>query len=396
MRNTAARRRELLLVATLAASGLAGALALPGPAGGSSGPAPTETPAPATPSTKELPGIAIGAPSSVEGTLSPLEYAGERHLRNVRQLTFGGENAEAYWSADGTKLIFQSTRPPFACDQIFILDLQNPNAEPRLVSTGKGRTTCAYFFPDGKRILYSSTHLGGAECPKPPDMSQGYVWALYPEYDIFSADADGRNLRRLTETSGYDAEATVSRDGKKIVFTSARDGDLDIYTMDADGGHVKRLTTKVGYDGGPFFSDDGEWIVYRASHPTEPAEIESFKSLLARHLIRPRTLEIRVMKADGSGDRQVTNLGTASFAPFYFRGGHDRIIFSSNKNDPRGRNFDLFTINTDGTGLEQITFNPTFDGFPMFSPDGKKLVFCSNRHNARPGETNVFLADWVP
>lgn len=396
MRNTAARRRELVLVATLAAAGLAGSLALPGWAGGSSGAAPKGTPAPASPSTKELPGIAIGGPRPVEGTLSPLEYAGERHLRNVRQLTFGGENAEAYWSADGTKLIFQSTRPPYTCDQIFILDPADPKAEPKLVSTGKGRTTCAYFFPDGKRILYSSTHLGADACPNPPDMSQGYVWALYPEYDIFSADADGKRIRRLTESFGYDAEATVSRDGKKIVYTSAREGDLDIYTMDADGANVKRVTTAVGYDGGPFFSDDGEWIVYRASHPTEPAAIESFKSLLSRHLIRPRSLEIRVMKADGSGDRPVTSLGTASFAPCFFRDGHDRIIFSSNKNDPRGRNFDLFVINADGTGLEQITFNPTFDGFPMFSPDGRKLVFCSNRHNAHPGDTNVFLADWVP
>jgi Tol biopolymer transport system component len=395
MRDTAVRRRELLLAASIAAAIFA-ASGLPGSAERSSEASPPGTVTPAASKSTELPGIAIGAPSAAEGTLTPLEYPGERHLRNVRQLTFGGENAEAYWSADGTKLIFQSTRPPYACDQIFTLDVTDPKAEPKLVSTGRGRTTCAYFFPDGKRILYSSTHLGGAECPKPPDMSQGYVWALYPEYDIFSADADGKSVRRLTETFGYDAEATVSRDGKKIVFTSARDGDLDVYTMDADGGNVKRLTTAVGYDGGPFFSDDGEWIVYRASHPTEPAAIESFKSLLARHLIRPRFLEVRVMKTDGSGDRPVTSLGVASFAPFFFRGGHDRIIFSSNRNDPRGRNFDLFAVNADESGLEQITFNPTFDGFPMFSPDGKTLVFCSNRHNTRPGDTNVFLADWVP
>jgi TolB protein len=393
MKTPSLLRRRILLVALLA-------VALSAAAGFTvaSGDEP-KAPAPGTraPSTsRELPGIAVGAPSPAEGTLSPLEYPGERHLRNVRQLTFGGENAEAYWSEDGTKLIFQSTRPPFDCDQILVLDVKDAKAAPKLVSGGKGRTTCAYFFPDGKRILYASTHLGGDACPKPPDMSQGYVWALYPEYDIFSADADGRNPRRLTETPGYDAEATVSRDGKKIVFTSERDGDLDVYTMDADGRNAKRLTAAVGYDGGAFFSDDGEWIVYRGSHPTEPAAIESFKSLLARHLIRPRALEVRVMRADGSGDREVTHLGVASFAPFFYRGGHDRIIFSSNRNDPRGRNFDLFAVNADGTGLEQITFNPTFDGFPMFSPDGKKLVFCSNRHNARPGDTNVFLADWVP
>ena len=355
-------------------------------ASGCAAPAPSPAPAAAT---------APAAPSP-EGTLSPIEHPGERHLRNVRQLTFGGENAEAYWSADGRKLVFQSTRPPYACDQILTLDVDDPQASPKLVSTGDGRTTCAYFFPDGKRILYSSTHLGGRSCPKPPDMSQGYVWALYPEYDVFSANGDGTDLRRLTDAPGYDAEATISADGRTIVFTSSRDGDLDVYTMHADGSGVKRLTDAVGYDGGPFFSDDGEWIVYRASHPTEPAAVESFKSLLARFLVRPRALEIRVMRADGSRDRQVTALGVASFAPFFFRGGHDRILFSSNSGDPRGRNFDLWAVNADGSGLEQITFNPSFDGFPMFSPDGKRLAFCSNRHNAKAGDTNVFVADWVP
>ena len=395
--NASARLRRALLSGTLLIAGLAGASAFtaahPAPGDEPKAPAPT-VPSPKT--ARELPGIAVGDRLPVEGTLSPVELPEERHLRNVRQLTFGGENAEAYWSSDGTKLIYQSTHPPYECDQIFTLDLADPNAAPKLVSTGEGRTTCAYFFPGGRRILYSSTHLGAAACPKPPDMSEGYVWALYPEYDIFSADADGKNARRLTNTFGYDAEATVSTDGTKIVFTSARDGDLDVYSMNADGSGVHRLTTAIGYDGGPFYSDDGRWIVYRAAHPTKLAEIESFQSLLARFLIRPRSLEIRVMKADGSGDRQVTSLGVASFAPFFFRGRHDRILFASNKNDPRGRNFDLFAVNADGSGLEQVTTNPTFDGFPMFSPDGTKLVFCSNRHNARPGDTNVFVADWVP
>ena len=389
--------RRIVFPAALVLAGLAGASAFD-----ASVPAPgdepkAQTPAvPAATTARELPGIAVGDRLAVEGTLAPLEFPKERHLRNVRQLTFGGENAEAYWSSDGTKLIYQSTHPPYACDQIFTIDLSDPKAAPKLVSTGEGRTTCSYFFPGARRILYSSTHLGGKSCPKPPDMSEGYVWALYSEYDIFSADADGGNVRRLTDTFGYDAEATVSTDGTKIVFTSARDGDLDVYSMNADGTGVRRLTTAVGYDGGPFFSDDGQWIVYRASHPTKAADVESFQSLLKRFLIRPRSLEVRVMKADGSSDRQVTNLGVASFAPFFFRGGHDRIIFASNRNDPRGRNFDIFAVNSDGSGLEQITFNPTFDGFPMFSPDGRKLVFCSNRHNARPGDTNVFVADWVP
>jgi Tol biopolymer transport system component len=330
-----------------------------------------------------------------EGTLTAVRWPGEKHLANVRQLTFGGENAEAYWSADGKKLIFQSTRPPYRCDQIFVVDVESPG-EPRLVSTGKGRTTCAYFFPDGERILYASTHVGGRECPPPPDMSQGYTWAIYSDYDIFSAKRDGSDLRRLTVAPGYDAEATISRDGKRIVFTSVRDGDLELYSMNADGGDVKRLTRTPGYDGGAFFSDDGEWIVYRASRPDSPKAVEAFKSLLDRSLVRPNRLEVHVMRSDGSGDRQVTNNGVASFAPYFFPGSHERLLYVSNLADPNGRDFDIFAVDVDGTDLERITYNPTFDGFPMFSPDGRRIAFCSNRHNGKPNETNVFVADWVP
>lgn len=371
--------------------------------------APAAGPAEPTPSTPARP------PNPYEGTLSPLTYPGERHLANVRQLTFGGENAEAYWSADGRELIFQSTRPPYDCDQIYLVEVDAPGAatdrgptsaspgppEPRLVSTGAGRTTCAYFFPDGKRILYASTHLGGKECPKPPDRSKGYVWALFPSYDIFTANRDGSDLRRLTTTPGYDAEATISTNGSRIVFTSVRDGDLEVYSMAPDGSDVKRLTHTPGYDGGAFFSDDGDWIVYRASRPTGSA-LEDYRSLLRENVVRPTTLDIHVMRADGSDDREVTHNGAANFAPFFFRGQGatsarpGRIIFCSNLADPRGRNFDLFAIDSDGTNLERITYNPTFDGFPMFSPDGRRLAFCSNRHNAKPGETNVFVADWVP
>ncbi len=346
------------------------------------------------------PAPATGAPparraSPWEGALTQVHWPGERHLANVRQLTFGGENAEAYWSADGKKLIFQSTRPPYRCDQIFVVDVDSPG-EPRLVSTGKGRTTCAYFFPDGDRVLYASTHLGGRDCPPPPDMSSGYVWALYPDYDLFSARTDGTDVRRLTTHPGYDAEATVSTDGRRVVFTSVRDGDLDLYSMNAGGGDVKRLTRSPGYDGGAFYSDDGQWIVYRASRPDEPKAIEEFRTLLNRNLVRPSRLEIRVMRADGSGDRQVTSLGAASFAPFFFRGTHERLLFVSNLADPAARDFDIWAVDLDGTDLERITYNPTFDGFPMFSPDGRRLAFCSNRHNAKPNETNVFVADWVP
>jgi Tol biopolymer transport system component len=316
----------------------------------------------------------------------------EPRLRNLRMLTRLGENAEAYFSADGTKLIFQGTRPgESSCDQIYTMNIDG--SDVRRVSTGEGRTTCGFYFPRGDRILYSSTHLESAECPPPPDYSRGYVWALY-EFDIFTARPDGSDLRRRTDTPGYDAEATISPDGRTIVFTSTRDGDLDIYAMDADGSNVRRLTNEPGYDGGPFFSPDGSRIVYRAHHPTDPAAVEEFSSLLAAGLVRPTQLDIFVMDADGSNKRQLTDNGAANFAPFFHPSGN-RVIFSSNVHEPAGRNFDLYMINVDGTGLERITRHPEFDGFPMFSPDGSKLVFGSNRGSQRDGDTNVFIADWV-
>ncbi|HEX5966119.1 MAG TPA: hypothetical protein VFY51_09305 [Pyrinomonadaceae bacterium] len=316
----------------------------------------------------------------------------EKHLRNIKQLTFGGENAEAYFSADGKQLIFQATREGHGCDQIYTMNIDGSNA--KMISNGEGRTTCSYFFPGAKRVLYSSTHLGDKQCPPRPDYSRGYVWAIYPTYDILSANADGSNAKQLTSTPGYDAETTITLDGKKLVFTSMRDGDLDIYTMDADGKNVRRLTNELGYDGGPFWSYDGKQIVYRAHHPKTDEQKADYTSLLKQNLIRPTTLEIFVMNADGSNKRQVTSNGKANFGPYFFPDGK-RIIFSSNLDDARGRNFDLYKINIDGTGLERITFNDTFDGFPMFSPDGKKIVFASNRNAAKQGDTNIFVADWV-
>jgi Tol biopolymer transport system component len=325
-----------------------------------------------------------------------LIFPNEKHFTHVRQLTREGENsAEAYFSfgKQPQRIIFQSTRPPFKCDQIFTLALKG-NAPAKLVSTGKGRTTCAYFLKDGKHILFSSTHLGGEACPPSPDYSRGYVWALYPEYDIFLAKDDGSDLQPLTDTPGYDAEATVSPDGKKIAFTSLRDGDLDIYTMSIDGTDVRRLTTTPGYDGGPFFSPDGSQIVYRAYRPQTPEELKDYQDLLKENLIRPSKLEIFIMNADGSNQRQVTSNGAANFAPFFHPSGK-KIIFCSNQADPKRRNFDLFLINIDGTNQEQVTHCEDFDGFPMFSPNGKNLVFCSNRNAAAPRQTNVFIADWV-
>ena len=317
----------------------------------------------------------------------------ERHFANLRQLTFGGQNAEAYFDRTGTRLVFQSTRPPFDCDQIFTMGADG--SDVRLVSTGMGRTTCGYFFPDGKRIIYATTHFGGDACPPPPDRSGGYVWPIYPSYEIVAADADGGNVKRLTDHEGYDAEGAVSPDGRRIVFTSLRQGDLDLHVMDADGGNVKRLTAEPGYDGGPFFSWDGRLIVFRASRPAPGAELDEYRALLRRGLVRPGVLEIYVMRADGTGLTQVTKQGAASFAPF-LHPNNQQIIFSSNVHDPSGRTFALYLVNVDGSGLERITWADSFASFPMFSRDGKRLVFTANRHAGTPREQNVFIADWIP
>ena len=315
---------------------------------------------------------------------------GEGHLTNIRQLTDGGENAEAYFSADGSRLIFQSTRDGRTCDQQYTMRVDG--SDLRRVSNGQGKTTCGYFFDADRRIFFASTHAAGTACPARPDPSKGYVWGL-DKFDIYAANADGSGLRRLTSYGVYTAEGTLSPDGRTIVFTSLKDGDLDIYTMNVDGSNVRRLTTTPGYDGGPFFSPDGKRIVYRAFHPTDSADLATYRALLGQEIVRPNRMEIWVMNADGSDQRQVTRLGGANFAPFFTPDG-ERIIFSSNHRNPRSRNFDLFLVGLDGTGLEQVTTDAEFDGFPQFSPDGKRLVWASNRHAARSNETNIFIAEW--
>ena len=317
--------------------------------------------------------------------------SGEGHLRNIRQLTFGGQNAEAYFSRSGQQIILQRQVSDSACDQQFVMTADGTNLHR--VSSGRGRTTCGYFFDNDRRIFYATTEHGGAACPPRPDYSRGYVWALY-DYDISVANADGTGTRRITDNPRYDAEGTLSPDGTTIVFTSLRDGDLDIYTMNVAGTNLKRLTRTLGYDGGPFFSPDGKQIVYRAWHPQTAADSTEFTSLLAQNLVRPTRMEIWVMNADGSGQRQITNLGGANFAPYVHPDGR-RILFASNYKNPRSRNFDLYLINLDGTGLEQVTTNTDFDAFPMFSPDGRRLVWASNRNGKVQGETNIFIADWV-
>ena len=330
--------------------------------------------------------------SDSAGTATPVApLAGEVHFARLWQLTHGGQNAEAYFSADARQLIFQGRRAgETACDQIYTMDVNGANK--RLVSTGQGRTTCGYFFPAGDRILYSSTHLAGAACPADPDRSRGYVWPLH-EYDIFTANADGSDLRRLTSTPGYDAEATISPDGSRIVFTSMRDGDIELYTMDADGRNVRRLTHEEGYDGGAFFSPDGQRIVYRAHHPADSAGLADYRSLRDAGLVRPSRVEIFVMDADGSNKRQLTRNGAANFAPFFHPDGR-RIIYSSNVHDRTGRSFSLYMIDAEGGEPERISHGTSFDGFPMFSADGRLLVFASSRGASEQGEVNLFIAEW--
>jgi len=372
------------VVLALAAAGVA--LAACGPAQ----PAPVATPKPAAP--------AVTAP--------PINALPEEtHLADLRQLTLSGENAEAYWSFDGTELILQSRVGDDDCDRIHRMPLGGvlplkpgvPAIVPTLVpvSSGKGVTTCSYFMPGNKQVIYASTHLGGDKCPPKPDHSLGYVWPLYDTYDIFKADADGRNPVPLTKEKGYDAEATVCAKDGSIVFTSVRDGDIDLYRMDADGKNVKRLTNTPGYDGGAFFNADCSKIVWRASRPRPGKELDDYKRLLAQNLVRPSKLELYVANADGSDAQQITYLDAASFAPFWHPS-QKRILFSSNYGDPKGREFDIWAINVDGTGLERITHASGFDGFPMFSPDGKTLAFSSNRATPKgKHDTNVFIARWV-
>ena len=338
---------------------------------------------------------ATSAPARVRtghGSAPVAAEPGESRLRNIRQLTFEGNNAEAYWARSGRKLIFQrQVDVEHGCDQQYVIDANGRNL--RRVSNGLGRTTCGYFYDRDRRILYSSTFEHSAACPLPPDHSMGYVWPL-GHLEIYSAKADGSDIRRLTSNGAYNAEATLSPDGRTVIFTSTMDGDIELYTMNVDGTNVRRVTHRVGYDGGAFFSPDGSKIVWRAMYPETATDTADYGRLLGQRLVRPSKLEIWVADPDGGNARQVTHLGGANFAPFFTPDGGG-IIFASNHPNPRSRNFDLFLIRLDGTGLEQVTTHGDFDGFPMFSPDGKKLVWASNRNASNPGDTNLFVADWV-
>ena len=324
-----------------------------------------------------------------------------KFLKNIKQLTFGGNNAEAYWSFDDNYLVFQSDYAEWGvgCDQMFVTDWRNDdlkNNKPQLVSTGMGRTTCSYFLPDNKTIVYGSTHLGDENCPPVPERRADgkYVWPIYPDFDIFTATTDGEILSQLTNTPGYDAEATVSPKGDRIVFTSMRTGDLELFTMNIDGSDVKQITNELGYDGGAFFSPDGEKLIFRSSRPKTEEDIKEYQDLLQEGLVMPTDMELYICNADGSDLRKLTDLGQANWAPFFHPSG-DKIIFASNHTATRGFPFNLYMINIDGTGLTRITQDDTFDAFPVFSNDGKYLVFSSNRNNGGTRDTNLFVAEWI-
>lgn len=328
-----------------------------------------------------------------------LIYPEEKHFKDLRQITFGGDNAEAYWSFDDKQIVFQSNNNNWGvqCDQMFLMQadetLDSLNAPPML-STGKGRTTCAYFLPDNKHIVYASTHLGDEECPEAPLRKEGkYVWPIYSTYDIFVADLEGNIVKQLTNEKGYDAEATVSPKGDKIVFTSDRSGDLELYTMNIDGTDVKQITNELGYDGGAFFSPDGTKLIFRSSRPKTEEEIKEYKDLLAEGLVMPTDMELYICNADGSDLRQLTNLGGANWSPFFHPSG-EKVLFSSNFEAERGFPFNLYMIDLDGKNLTRITHSDTFDAFPVFSNDGTKLIFSSNRFNGGGRDTNLFIAEW--
>lgn len=337
--------------------------------------------------------------SELKAQSDTLHYPEEVHFKNMQQLTFGGDNAEAYWSFDGKYIVFQRTAPKngIPCDQIFIGKLPK-KGEPfkfKMVSSGKGRTTCAFFTKDNKHIVYASTHEGGDSCPPLPDRSKygnRYIWPVYSSYDIYLSDLNGKIIKKLTDSKGYDAEATISPDGKKMLFTSTRNGDLDLFIMDMTTGITTQVTNTLGYDGGAWFSADGKQIIWRASRPKSDAEIREYKELLQEGLVAPTQMEVFVANADGSNARQITNLGQANWAPNFMPDG--RVIFCSNHEYKRGFPFNMYTMNADGTQIEKISRDKGFDAFPMFSPNGKKIIFCSNRNNGGTRDTNIFVADW--
>ena len=329
------------------------------------------------------------------------EYRDRRevHLKNIKRLTFGGQNAEAYFSPDGKYITFQSNRDSLPCDQIFIMDTTGKIL--RMVSTGEGRTTCSFFL-DNDHIMFASTHeTMGPECPENPLVYQimkkekRYVWPLY-NYDLYIRDLRTNELKKLFGSPAYEAELEGPSPDGKIVFTSAKDGDLELYILDPPyTGEPRRLTFTPGYDGGSFFSKSGRYIVYRADHIKDSTELKKYREYLQKGLLLAGHLEIYVYDLQTDSTWQVTHTPkeVTNFAPF-MTPDEKRIIFVSNLDAPGTWEFQLYIIDIDGKNLERVTYMGTFNSFPMFSPDGKKLLFVSNRGTKKPRNYDVYIADW--
>ena len=332
-------------------------------------------------------------PFPMEITPESLIFPGEKHFANMKQLTFEGEYAEAYFNSDGTKLIYQGHIGADNCDQIYIMDLET--GESKMVSTGDGVTTCSYFkYPCDDKIVYASTHAATPDCLKKTTGGHSVAYRIHSEYDVFLANPDGSDLTPLTDSWGYDAECAFSPDGTSIVWTSLASGDLELWKMNSDGSHKIRLTDEIGYDGGPFFSSDNRKICYRAYHPTSSDEMAEYKDLIKKDMVKSYPLQLWVMNADGTGKMQVTDNGKTNFCPF-FAPGDDRLIFATNYMSESPMDFNLWIVDLDGSNLERLSYSKTFDGFPMFSPDGKKLAFISGRNQKAPRDFNIFICDWV-
>jgi len=318
-------------------------------------------------------------------------------IENVKQLSFQGDNGEAYFNSDDSKVIFQSKRNNNNCDKLYIVDINGNNLTEFVANDGA--FTCAYFSLDDRYIFFSSTMHLGSECPeiyKDPNPRK-YIWPLR-DYEIFRYDNGA--VKQLTNYSGYNAETTTHPFEEKVIFTSLRDGDINLFEMDYNGENVKQITSEYGYDGGAFYSPNGENIVWRAWYPTSDEEISMWKNNLAKKFIESVPLDIYVAKNDGSEKQRLTSNGATNWAPSWHPDGK-HIVFSSNMDDWRedynayGSNFELYMINIATKTLTRLTNNDTFDSFSVFSKNGKKIVFSSNRDAENPRNTNIFIADIV-
>ncbi len=337
------------------------------------------------------------APSNLlaadEGQPSSASSIEGQYLSNLRQVTSGFVKAgEGYFSPDGSQIIYQAIRAEYPFYQIYTQPLAGDT--PKLTSTGRGRTTCSYFSPDGKRLLFASSHLDPdmdkteadairqAEEDKKSGKRRRYSWDFDPYTEIFEADLNGKILNRLTDAKGYDAEGAYSTDGKQIAFCSDRDGDPDIYLMDSDGSNLKQLTNAKGYDGGPFMSPDQKWIVFRSDREKE------------------HYLQIYVIGVDGKNETALTNSNGVHWAPYWHPTQPYLIWTGADHSNPRARpNYDLwlarYEVKDSNFSISEpvrVTDSIAADVLPVFTPDGKQLMWTSTR--TEDHSSQLFIADF--